>query len=210
MFSEIIRNNFKKILIGFVVLALVVVVYFIFTTITRAGKVGVAVAIVPSDALTTINGQTISPGTVYLKAGQYTVKSSKDGFASFSKTQFIDDTQKTVIVSLTPESDTAKKWATDNRQKYLDNESIGGAAAEDQGVAARSKNPIINALPYSNLLYTIGYTNDPIDPSGNTIILTISAAQGYRNAAVEQIRTLGYDPTNFKIKFYDYTNPFES
>jgi hypothetical protein len=72
------------------------------------------------------------------------------------------------------------------------------------------ENPIINDLPYENLIYSIGYRIDPSDPSHNSIILTIDAPEGTRNAAVQQIRDMGYDPTEYKIEFKDYKNPFGS
>jgi len=63
-------------------------------------------------------------------------------------------------------------------------------------------------LPYDNLVYTIGYQADPSDPTGQSVIIDIDAAEGYRNAAVDKIRELGYDPADYKITFEGYVNPF--
>jgi hypothetical protein len=164
----------------------------------------------PSDTHVTLNGTPAGSGTVYLTEGTYVVKGTKEGFADFTATMHIDKDHSTVTVPLAASSDSAKQWAKDNMTKYTDLEAQAGQAADQEGREFANRNPITLVLPYENLLYTIGYQADPSDPSGNSIILEIDAAEGYRNAAVEQIRNLGYDPTDFKINFSAYTNPFSS
>lgn len=208
MLSEYIRDHLRTITVTAAVLLFAIVAYSVFTLISHSGKVAVTVSIVPSDAHTTLNGQSVSSGTIYLKAGTYTIVSSKSGFSNFKKTQYIGDNQGSVIVSLVAQSDAAVKWAQDNQQAYLNNESLGGVAAATQGAAVRDSNPIVNDLPYDNQIYTIGYITDPSDPSGNSIIITIDAPEGYRNAAIQQIKSFGYDPQDYKYKFYNYTDPF--
>jgi len=56
-------------------------------------------------------------------------------------------------------------------------------------------------LPYSNDLYTISAVSD------NTI--TIDAPAQFRNAAIQQLRTMGVEPTDYKIKF-TYESPFKA
>jgi hypothetical protein len=199
--------------LSFVVITLIVVAllgYWIFNSVTRSGKIAVTITAVPGDAVITANDTRILPGTAYLKPGDYTFKASKTGFESYSSTKHIDQNNTTVSISLAPISDDAKKWAAANEQAYFDLEGEAGTQAERDGDALREKNPIIDVLPTSTLIYTIGYRNDNSDPSGNSIILTIDAAPGYRNGAVQAIKDMGYDPTQFKIEFKGYTNPFAS
>jgi len=211
MFTEAIRNNYKKLLILAAVVLIAVAVYGIYTLVTRNGKIPVAVSVVPGDSKITLDGNSApSSGTLYLTSGDHTIKVSKDGFTTETRKYFVDEDHKTINVSLSPISEEAKKWAKENSQLYLDNEGRGGAASEEEGIAFRDKNPIVDVLPYDGLLYTIGYQTDTRDPSGNSIIITIDAGPGNRNAAVEQLREFGYDPTDFVIKFNDYTNPFAS
>jgi hypothetical protein len=56
-----------------------------------------------------------------------------------------------------------------------------------------------STLPYENYLYTISA------PKDNTI--TITAYDGFRNAAISQLYSMGVDPTNYKIVF-NYESPF--
>jgi hypothetical protein len=203
----------KNTRLSLVIIALIVVAglgYWIYGAVSRSGKIAVSVTAVPGDAVITANDTRILPGTAYLKPGEYTFKASKTGFESYSSTKHIDQNNTTVNISLAPISDDAKKWAADNEQSYFDLEGEAGTQAEREGEAFREKNPIVDLLPTSTLIYTIGYRNDNSDPSGNSIILTVDAAPGYRNGAVQAIKDMGYDPTQFKIEFKGYTNPFAS
>jgi len=187
------------------------IAYGIYQGVAGGGKIAVTINAIPDDAKITINNNSVGAGTTYLSPNQtYTVKATKDGFADYSATQYIDATNHVITVEMTAVSDTAKQWEQDNQSKYQSVEGLAGAQANATGEAFTTKNPITTALPLDNMIYTIGYRNDPSDPSGNSIILTVEAPLGYRNSAIEGIRNLGYDPTQFKIQFNDYTNPFAS
>jgi hypothetical protein len=208
------RQLSPAIKIGVITIALVILAsigYGIYQIVTNGGKIAVTVSVVPDDAKITINNASVNAGTTYLVPGQtYTVKATKDGFADYSATQYIDATNHVITIEMTAVTDAAKQWQQDNQSKYQSVEGLAGAQANATGEAFTAKNPITTALPLDNMIYTIGYISDLSDPSGNSIILTVSAAEGYRNSAVEAIRNLGYDPTQFKIQFNDYTNPFSS
>lgn len=210
-----LENIPRKTKIAGVVTILLLVVaaigYNIYTQTTRAGKIAVTIASAPADAAITIDNVRTSPGTVYLTPNQkHTVKAEKDGFETFTQEQYISSDRHTITINLVAVSEEAKKWAQDNQDDYMQVEREAGEAAGDEGAAFTNKNPITEALPYEDLIYGIGYRIDQSDPSGNTIILTIDAREGSRNAAVQQIRNLGYDPTQYKIEFNDYENPFAS
>jgi len=204
------RSNITLAVTFIVLIVLVFVGYFIYTSITRSGKLAVEINAVPSDAKITMNGTEVSNGTIYLKPGYYEVKGTKDGFAEFKNEINIETNGQVVSVPMIAESDAAKTWANENEQEYLDLESEAGVEAQQQGEIFAKKNPIVSLLPYESFLYTIGYRADNSDKTGNSIILEISAAEGYRQQAIYQLRQWGYDPTNFKINFSDYKNPFSS
>ena len=191
-------------------LVIVAIGYGVFTAISRQSKVEVTINAIPEDASLTLDGKQIRPGVTYLKEGSYTIKGSKEGFTDFTAQVYVDKDHKLMSVPLVPASKEAKEWQQKNMNKYTLLERAAGRAAAKEGETFREKNPITIVLPYKNLIYKIGYRADPADASGNSIILEIDAPEGYRNAAVQQIRNLGYDPTNFKINFRDYKNPFSS
>lgn len=182
-----------------------------FQTLDRSGKIAVEVSVVPRDAAFSINGQPMDTNTtIYLKEGDYQIKASKDGFESVDNRSHIDDSHKTLTLSLAPQSDEAKRWAESNNNLYMQNEGIAGEASVESGKNFREKNPITDKLPVENLLFSIGYRSDPADKTGNSIIVTIDAPEGYRQAAVYQISQLGFNPADYKIEFKNHKDPFAS
>lgn len=184
--------------------------YSIFTAVSRSGKEAVKVYILPNDAKVTANGQSISSGTAYLAPGKYEIEGKKSGFADFKDSVLVESPNIEIIdVGLIPISDEAKKWAKDNARLYGEREGRGAEQARKKGERFKQINPITENLPITNVLYSIGYTLDPDDPTEKAIILQVNAPQGYREGVLKKIRELGYDPTSFKINFKVYESPFD-
>jgi hypothetical protein len=209
MIYDWIRKYRIALIIVAAALLLGIISYNVFILSTRAGKTKVEVVVVPKDATIQVNGEGMRP-PLYLAPGEYTFSASKTGFTTLQQTKVISEKDITLTMPLAAESDEAKKWADQNQQQYAELEGIAGKIANQEGEALSDQHPIIQALPYSNFFYTIGYRNDLSDPSGNSIIITIDAITGYRNAAIKQIRELGYDPAQYKIEFKNYESPFEN
>jgi hypothetical protein len=190
------------------VIVVVASVYYAIVAFTHNDKMAVVIMTAPNDATVTLNGQDEKNGTIYLKPGDYKLKVSKDGFSTYEDTVNINHDQQVVTAELEAISDAAKKFVNDHANQFTDLEGRAGEEANRNGEAYTNENPIIAALPYDDMFYTIGYEADPADPY-HKVIVTIDADAGHRNAAVQQIRDLGFNPTELKIKFRDYTNPFD-
>lgn len=209
MLSDFIKKHKIAVLAaGLLLIAFVGVAIYIVTT--RAGKEPVEVYLLPSDTQLTANGKPLHAGTAYLAPGEYEIKAERGGFKTETKkVTIVSPNTLSIDIALDPQSESAAQWAKDNEQLYLDFEGRKGIRANQEGETFSTLNPITSVIPYENLLYTIGYRADPTDPSGNTIIIEIDSMNGYRNAAINKIRDLGYDPTDFKIQFRDYESPFD-
>lgn len=185
--------------------------YGLYNQMSKSNKIAVTISSAPTDAAITVDGQRIGSNPVYLEPNKtYKFTASKDGFETQSTTKYITSADSVVPFELPGVSDEAKQWAKDNQDIYLEVEGSAGQSAIKKGEAFTAKNPVTDSLPLETLIYTIGYKADQTDPSGNSIIVTVDAAPGYRNGALQAIKDLGYDPTQFKIEFKDYTNPFSS
>lgn len=184
--------------------------YNIYLSIQRSGKIQVTVALAPRDASFTVNGQNANPNDVYLTEGQYVFTAKKDGFAPLETHSYISKDKKTITMPLIPESDEAKKWAAANQTQYDQVGGLAGQAANTEGEQITQKNPVIRVLPFKNLIYSIGYRNDRSDPTGQSIIVTVDARAGNRNAAIRKLRQLGSDPAQLKIEFTNYESPFKN
>ena len=193
---------------GLIILA--TIGYFIYISIDRNGKIPIVIDAVPGDATITIDDKPGSTGKSYIAPGSHVILAKKEGFADFRTIKYLDQTDQLIVIPMTPESDTARKWAEAHQDDFLDLEGQAGVAANQEGESFRQKNPIVNLLPYDNLFYTIGYRDDTSDKTGNSIIIEIDASDGYRQSALYQLTQWGYDPTQFKINFRNYTNPFSS
>lgn len=205
-----ILQEYKKVIITFAVLFMVLVVgYGAFVTITRAGKVEYFLRAVPSDATITINGTKAQPGKLYLSPGYYTIAAAKEGYVSSSSSLYLTDNLKSEInLSLPASSDEARAWAKEHKQEYDDiAKRISDKAIYDKSRVVLN-NPITDKLPFTNYLYTIDYEPDPKDPEGQNIQLTIDATDGNRASALYIIRQMGYDPTDYRIRFVDLTELF--
>lgn len=205
MFNQPIKP--RTIVISAIILLIGITVAIIATQIWKATN-PITIDKVPSDAKLFISGKEVWGDRTNLANGTYKVRAEKSGFATKEQTVVITDTNKIIFVSLTPESDEAKKWTEDNERAYLDQEARAGAAYGESGQKNVEQNPIIADLPINNYTYNVGYTLDQNDKSGKSIIITVDAYEGYRNAAVRSIFDLGYDPGDYVIRFENYTNPF--
>lgn len=207
MLGEFIRSH--KIISSVIVLLVVgFLIFALYGYISRIGKEPVQIFVIPNTATLTIDGQPYRPGTSYLAPGTYTVKATYEGFEDYEASITINQPNTTDIdIALTPASEEAEKWRQDNMDLYLQREGRVGTRANEFGIAFQEKHPITAQLPVRNPTFTIGHRLDPDDQS--QIILEITAITGLRNAAVQQIRTMGFEPTDFKINFNNYENPFD-
>jgi len=206
MYYDFIQTHKKRFIAGAVLFIIYIIVWAVWTYVDHIGKVPVVVAVVPSNASVTISGQKLGDGTHWLPPARYNVKAEKSGFATINESIIVaaKKSQNVITLSLSPQSSDAKKWANDHQNDYSRNEQFGAIQANVDGRYFTSLNPIIAKLPYVDPYFTIGYTAD----SDHSVILTISTpSPRYRFYAVDQIRKLGYNPTDYKIVFKDFHNP---
>ncbi len=206
MYYDFIHKNSRLLKAILAIIIGLVVFWFIFTAISHSGKVKLQLAIVPSDSTITINGSKYSNGSHWITPGTYTVKVSKPGFKSQSRSVILSPEKDVNVAtfSLEPESQKAKAWVKSNLDLYKANEKYGALEAGASGKYLSNRNPIISNLPFKDPYFTIGYIQNP----DSSITLTVATpSPRYRFFALEQIRKLGYDPTDFKINFKDFVNP---
>lgn len=201
--------NKKIITAATLFLGLFVVVAIVYLLTANIGKNQVIIYTLPTDATVTIDGKVVSGEMQYLAAGEYAIKVERQDFRPQTIVKRVVDGDNTAVtVGLEPANDTGQQWLDNNAEAVAEFEGRVGAVANAEGEAFQEKNPIVKDLPYQNYLFTIGYRNDPSDPSGQSIILVIDAPEIYRQQALTQIYNLGYDPTDYKINFSNFRSDF--
>lgn len=184
--------------------------YNIWLAQQRAGKIAVPVQVVPNDARVTLStGQLLpSSGTAYIVPGTYKVTVKKEGFDSQTRDLRVSNNALGyVYIGLAARSDDAKAWQTRHQTDYQYLESLTVARNRDYNALFASTNPIVSVLPIKDPYYSIDYQNRD-DASVELIIWGTSPRS--RQAALDMLRSKGYDPTDYRIRYDGFTNPLEA
>lgn len=208
MYYEFIQANKRRIIGGVIAIIAFVGIWTAVDFVSHIGKLPVVISTAPSDAKITVDNRSYGNGTSWIVPGKYAVTVEKDGFKKDTETIIItgQKTQNVVAVSLVPQSDQAKKWATDHQADYAKNQQYGGIEASANGEYFAKLHPIVDQLPFTDPYFKIGYTEN----RDQSVTLTISTpSPRYRFYAIEKLRKMGYDPTDFVIQFKDFHNPLE-
>lgn len=197
------------IVIGFIGIIIIPIITWSIMTVSQNGTAPVSVVIAPKNATVEINNQTFKGNeTIRVKPGTYTVKISKDGFETDTQKIVIkEDKTNSIISTLNPISDAAKQWYQNNQTEVLRVEGKAGQLSAQQGEEFINQYPITKWLPLQKATYTIGY-KQLSENSDEGIVITISAVEGYREAALQEIRDKGFDPSDYTIEFTNYRSPF--
>lgn len=201
----------KSIVITFIILVIGILVYFFWHNSSVSGKYPVSIVVAPQDTTVIINGtKTTGDSEIYLAPGSYEYTVSRDNFKTITDTITVTDATSdyTIIAPLTPANEEGEKIMASKISEFTELEGTASSQASKEGAKFQEKNPIIKDLPYKNMLFTIGYRADTKN-SDNDIIITIHASPIYYDAAITQIRNLGYNPAEFNIEIIGEENPFK-
>ena len=201
---EITEDHKKHIILALSILCIVMLCATIITVVSRVGKTPVSFVTSPDEVQIEFNDQKITGSkTVYLKPGEYSFKATRDGFRENTIQTTVKDKPVRVVFTLIPTGNVSKSEKSTNASKI---DKITTEALEKEQTTLAEANPIIKKLPIKNFIYSIGYRADP--SKENNIIVEIDAPKGYKNAAVNEIKRAGFDPSKLNINFRDYANPF--
>ena len=201
---EITESQKKYIILALSILCAAMLLLIVSTVIGRAGKTAVSFVVSPDETQIEFNNQKITGSkTVYLKPGEYSFKATRDGFRENTIQTTVKDKPVRVVFTLIPTGNVSKSEKSTNASKI---DKITTEALEKEQTTLAEANPIIKKLPIKNFIYSIGYRADP--SKENSIIVEIDAPKGYKNAAVNEIKRAGFDPSKLNINFRDYANPF--
>lgn len=185
-------------------------VLWFFTTREPNNGEHVEVLFLPKDAVVEINNQNVKYGQVIqLNPGEYEVAAERDGFLDFDDVfQIFKDKSNYIDFTMSPSTEEGLNYVKENENLYLDFEDRSGERAIEQGITFSEINPITRDLPERTFFYSIGYRINPDDDSNQSIIIEVDASPGYKNAAIQHIENLGYNPAELHIVFRNHRNPF--
>lgn len=201
---EWIRTHRKQTALLVLCGLVLVVTYNGYLYIDRRGKTAVYIDVFPSNAEIAIKGaKTVKEGTAYLPPGTYSYTISREGYVSRTATLYVEsDKPASIYASLAKE----KGEYTSREQREIQRiEQKGGRESYANTQRFKAQYPITNYLPIKDAYYSIGYL---VDEKGDNFHITVyTESPRYRAEALKRIRSIGEDPSDYRIEFKDFKNP---
>lgn len=190
------------------VAGLILILLWLSLIISRIGEVKLTVSAIPSEAEILINQEKIKGKEVYVKPGAYTVSANYEGYEEDSVVVEVGSAPVVVELIPEPESEEARSFLDENPEIQAEREAIGGRRYAKQGQDVRERIPILNSLPVTEILgpFSIDYGLSDSRKDGVFLEISDSSPQGRVNA-LKWLRQNGQDPTDFEIRYSDFTNP---
>lgn len=163
------------------------------------------VDVVPNDSTITLNGHKIPQGkAIGVNQGTYTLKVSRNGFATQTQTVTIANRDKKDIkIYLLANNDIGQHWLDLHPEQAIEIEGTGSQAYDKLSTQNTNNTPIVSQLPIYDPQFRIDYglsEEHPNDSNAVGIYITALTPLG-RQLALQAIRDNGYDPSDMEIIF---------
>ena len=191
-----------------VIVILGISLIFIIDNATRT--VSVRFMIAPASATITLNGQKYQNAETYrIRPGNYDLLIAKDGFDPYQNSLVLNDNDD-INISISLEI----QPGNEDYYKQHPNEAYALETIwTDQMIAGSevvlADNPLLNILPINveyyiqNQQYVHYQISFRIDDPENVTVLINDYTGGNHDAALERIRTEGYNPDDYTIEYRD-------
>jgi hypothetical protein len=199
---------------SFLIIALISGIITLIINLQNQGKPELTIQVSPTTAQVTVNGKSSSSGTIRVPAGKTTITVEKDGFEPKTVTTTAKLEEDNYIgVALLPKTDAAKKEVESIEERHL-REGISSNNEDVRTEKSVEQNPIITELPYlgEGLDYRIDYglPADPARAKAGVLAIEIDASTPEaRQAALDWIRSIGENPSNYEVVFTTYKGPIK-
>lgn len=201
------KKQLSLVLIILGIILIAGIIYSIYISIQRSGKVLVEILTIPPDASVVID-EAKSSNKAYLTEGYHDFVISSDGFSEHKGSHYVSEKVNKVVVSLTPKTDEARKKVADYGKSLGSENALGDVHAYMRSSFLRETNPVINILPKTDLTgpYKIEYKFYPGDPDKVYVTISYATPKGRQNA-LKYLTDNGIDITTTDIKFTNFDNP---
>jgi PEGA domain len=170
------------------------------------------VEVVPANSTVMLDGKKIKAGVVEVRPGRYKVSASREGFETSSQDVLVaSGEQKYLGLALQPNSEETAGWYEDHPDDRQFSEGLSSRTYDQAGEDLLTRYPLFRELPSSEIDFTIDYgvsVKNPDDTSRYALHIKASTP-ALRQASIEWVRFMGYDPTDYEFYFRDLNNIFE-
>lgn len=206
--QDFVYKHKKKIaIIAGIILAVIIAVGIYFGVVDRMKSATIDITVVPSIAKVKIGNQEFGTmGEYRIYPGEYEVEISAEGFVTKTG-KLVAVADDTVAVSLFLEP-TAEN--SDWYEKHPEDALALGDIRSNQKLlefeALKEKNTILNYIPYYTYKYTVLY--EECEEAKESLCVLIDAGFGFRDFAVEFLRSTGEDLSRYYVKLLDSETAF--
>lgn len=208
--------NYKTIIAASVMILILILsisLFFIINDVSQSATIRFMIA--PSSAQISLDDMTFQSAETYnIAPGEYNLTISKDGFLPYQKTITLNE-EDTLNLNI------ALEVAPGNEDYYEKHpeeayalETIWANQMMSSGEEVLKKAPLISLLPIEVEYYIQGkqYVHYQItfrvDSSNQVTILINDYTGGNHDAALERIRSEGYNPQDYSIKYQDHSQEY--
>lgn len=168
---------------------------------------------VPGGSKIIVNGKSLGEGTKTVGSGEIKIDVSKEGFASFSQSFFLNpDELKYFGVVLKSNSPSTATWYGTHPKDQKKSEGISSSNFDATSEKNSNSNTVLKLLPYIGAggEFSVDYGVGP-DTNGDlrlpTVYIEATTAQGRRDALL-WMKNKGYDISSNQIIFTGALSPF--
>jgi hypothetical protein len=199
----------KPLLIAAIVLFGVLGIGLILRSVSEVGArdTSLTVKVAPRDSSVTLNGKSYKNGTYKIKAGEYNLSITREGFTSINTKVTLEGDNASVAYILESNSPSTANWYENNQEDTAIAEGIHGDEYEATISAQKESAPIIDQLPFigPGFEYRIDY--GPDDKDNKKVIIYVSAnSEDAKKNALQWIKDQGTDPGKLNIVYEAYEN----
>jgi hypothetical protein len=198
-------NIIKKRLFSAIALVCILVTvlgYFIFLAVNQNKKTAILdILVAPSGATVKLNGHGILVGQAHVAPGNYVIKVSRQGFAEKEQTVSVagGETRFVGIILVSNDASTAL-WYENHPEDDILTEKIVGQVVQQESADAVLQNPFIEKLPILGPGDTYRIDSGvSLAGSSQPAIYILAVSPKAREAAINKIKYMGYDPEKMEI-----------
>jgi hypothetical protein len=211
------KPKISPVKIAIVVWALLIAVILAVWLITSRRSAAIDLLIAPASAEVQINGRSFNNGTHRVEPGRYDIFVSKDGFVSYSASFMVREGETFAVHQFLMQTDGTYQWYIDHPDDGMLLTSIGSSQADESSQGFMERYPILNVIPYTDasptgIRFNIATRYTPV---GELVVLvnlntcSKNAALGYKNAALDWLRSVDINPSDYNLEYSTICGPLE-
>ena len=194
----------KKIVFITAIAVVLLIISAIISNIANAGKILIKIKYAPFNSKVLLDGKFFQNNSEQLiSPGKYLLTVSLENFDTIEEEITITEDTEYIYGFLYPNNANGEKIRDSHIKDYSEIEVITSELLMQAGEKEREEKPILNYLPYNEIVFTLGYTYN----EDNVFTITIrTPEEKYLNSAIEKLKEFDSlkNLSQYNITIIDY------